>query len=444
MTIDRALPLAPRALPLLGHALPLVRDPLGFVASLPAHGDLVRFQLGPQSVVMVCDPALVRQVLLDDRTFDKGGPLYDRARETFGDGLVTCPHAAHRRQRRLCQPAFHPSRLPAYAQAMADSAHATVASWHDGQIIDATTEMTGLTVRCAVQTMFATALTPQATRHAYDDATTILGGIFWRTITPAPLLRLPLPANRRYQRAQTRLRHTAAGIIAARRAEGADHGDLLSAFLTATDPDSPRPTATFSDEELIDQVVTFFGTGSETTAHTLAWALYLLARHPEVERRVHAEVDHVLAGAPAAHAHVSALDLTARVITETLRLYPPGWLATRTVTRDTELAGIPMPAGTTLAYSPYLLHHRADLHEEADRFDPDRWSGTQPDRAAYLPFGAGARKCIGEAFALTEAVLSLATVVSGWRVHPLTTRLARPVVRAGLSPRGLRLRVTAR
>src|SRR5947209_7953679 len=110
--------IAPGALPLFGHTLSLLYDPLGFLTSLPNHGDLLRIQIGPFEAIVVCTPELVRQVLLDDRIFDKAGPVFDRARDAFGDGLATCPHGMHRRQRRLVQPAFHPARFPGYAQVM--------------------------------------------------------------------------------------------------------------------------------------------------------------------------------------------------------------------------------------------------------------------------------------------------------------------------------------
>ena len=225
------VPPAPGSTPLLGHAPALLRDPPGFVASLPAHGALVGLRLGPQPVVMVCDPELTRKVLLDDRNFDKGGPLYERLRDVLGHGLGTCPHQLHRRQRRLCQPAFQRERLPAYAAVMAAETQAAVDSWHDGQVIDVLQEMMTLTARVAVATMFSSALPPAAVDQVVADITTLLNAIIRRVITPQPLLNLPTLANRRYHQALTRLRGTVAKIVAARRSEGGDHGDLLSALM---------------------------------------------------------------------------------------------------------------------------------------------------------------------------------------------------------------------
>jgi len=176
-----------------------------------------------------------------------------------------------------------------------------------------------------------------------------------------------------------------------------------------------------------------------------AWALYLLAVHPDIEAAVHAEVDRVLAGTPAAYQHLDALQKTRQVLTETLRLYPPTWLITRTVTHDTELGSARLAAGTTLAYSPYLIHHRSDLYPDPNLFDPARWEAARPDRSAYIPFGAGARKCIGDRFSLTQAALAMAAITARWQLTPVSNRPVRPApLNATVSPRRLRMRLTAR
>ncbi|MDT3396011.1 cytochrome P450 [Streptomyces sp. B1866] len=442
--IHDSVPTAPSALPLLGHALPLIRTPLAFVRSLPAHGELVRIRLGPLAVMVICDLDLTRQALLDDRVFDKGGPLFDRMREVLGDGLATCPHGEHRRLRRLAQPAFHSARLPGYAQAMTARIDEVIGSWHAGQTLDVLAEMMTLTSRVTAATMFSGTLPPTEQGQILDDVTTVLNGVFWRMFLVPPLDRLPTPGNRSYEQARARLRDTFDRIIAQRRAEGTDHGDLLSALIAAHDPEDHGGGMT--DAEIRDTIVTFFIAGTESTASNVAWALDLLARHPEIEQRLHTEVDAVLGGAPAVHADLPRLELTGRVITETLRLYPPNWLFTRTVTADTRLGGHLLPAGTTVAYSAYLIHHRPDLYDRPEVFDPDRWDPgrPQPPRHAYLPFSTGARKCVGDTFGMNEATLALATITARWRLTHSPGHQARPVPRTTLRPRGLRMRVTPR
>ncbi|MFF9687706.1 cytochrome P450 [Streptomyces sp. NPDC014623] len=439
-----SVPLAPRALPLLGHALPLLRDPLAFIMSLSKHRTMVRVRLGPSSAVMICDPDLTRQVFLNDRVFDKGGPIYDRIREVIGDGLSTCSYTLHRRQRRLCQPSFHPTRLPGYGAVFARAAELKAESWRDGDVLDITQEMMTLTTRATMETMFSGALPEETMRRALADTATIVSAFFRRMMTPAPLRRLPTPRKRRYDQARKRLSDTIAQIIVERRADPTDRADLLSALVGAVDEESGDGQKQLNDAELADEALTFFLGGMETTAITLAWALHLLATNPDVQHRLQAETDDVLNGDRLDPAHLTSLGLAGRVVTETLRLYPPAWMMTRTVRQDTELGGVRLKGGSTLVLSPYLLHRRPDLYAEPDRFDPDRWLDAQPDRAAYIPFGAGPRKCIGDQFALTESVLALTAVVARWELTPVGDQPFRPKVETSLSSRGLSLRLSER
>ncbi|MFE5207256.1 cytochrome P450 [Streptomyces sp. NPDC056600] len=440
----RAIPSAPGALPLVGHLVRLLRDPLAFLTSLPAHGDLVRIRLGPLTVVVVCDAELTRQVLVGDRVFDKGGPVYNRAREVAGNGLPTCPHSAHRRQRRMIQPAFHPARLRGYADTMTGRIDERTAAWRAGQVLQVSTEMMAIASQAAAAAFFSRTLPSAELGRIVDDVTTVINGMGRRMLMVPPLDRIPTPRNRSYLRARARLRDTLDRIVARRLAEGTDRGDLLSALIAARDPEKGGPG--LSGAEISDQTIAFFLAGTETTAATVSWALDLLARHPDLERRVHAEVDAVLGGAAATHADLPGLTLTERVVTETLRLRPPGWFVTRSVSADTELGGHPLPAGTTVAYSAYLIHHRPDLYDRPGTFDPDRWDPgrPQPPRHALIPFAAGARKCIGDTFATTEAVLALATVTARWRLVHLPGAGRRPAVAMTLRPRDLRMRAQPR
>jgi pentalenene oxygenase len=446
MNATRMIPRAGGALPLLGHVVALLRDPLRFLTSLPAQGDLVRIRIGFLTAVVVCDQDLTCQVLIDDRTFDKGGPLFDRFREVAGNGVGSCPHSMHRRQRRLVQPAFHRTRLPGYAQTMTEEINTAAQSWRDGQVIDVLAEMSKLTARTTVRTMFTGTVSPATVDDVVHDVTVLIHGVYRRAFTPPPLDRLPTPGNRRYHRARARFRHTVATIIADYRATGIDHGDLLSILLiTQDDPATAGGESQgLSDTEISDQVITFLFAGLESTAMALGWALHELARHPDIRQRLHNEIDTVLSGTTATVDDLPRLELTARIITETLRLHPPGSMFTRTVSADTRLGGYPIPAGTTLVYSPYLIHHRPDLHPNPEHFDPDRWTGTQPARDTFIPFGAGARKCIGDTFAAIEASLALATITAHWELTHIPGTRVRPAMSAVLQPQGLRMRVSAR
>ncbi|MFD5419119.1 cytochrome P450 [Streptomyces sp. NPDC127069] len=442
-TAGTPIPTAAGARPVLGHLLPLLRDPLGFLTSLPPQGDAVRVRIGPTDVVVLCDPQLMHEVLRNDRVFDKGGQLFDRYRESLGDGLGTCPHSRHRRQRRLVQPAFHPDRMPGYTEIIAVQTATQVGAWREGQVLDVMAETTALAARNVAAALFSDALSPTARTRIAQDLATIMAGIFRRMLTPPPLDRLPTPATRRYFQACTRLRHTIDEALAQRRTTDTDHGDLLSMLLSARDTDGRGLT----DAEISDQAVTFLMGGAETVGCTLSRALHTLTQDPGLERRLHHEVDTVLAGRRPTHADLPKLALTRQVVDETLRHYPPAWMVTRTVTADTEISGHPVQTGTTVIYSPYLIHHRPDLHPDPGHYDPDRWAPErpQPPRQAFVPFGTGARKCIGEQFGLIEATLALATITSHWHLRPLPgAGRVRPKLVATLIPRGLRLQATAR
>ncbi|MFE3073562.1 cytochrome P450 [Streptomyces sp. NPDC059247] len=439
------IPEAPRALPLLGHIVPLVRDPLRFVSSLPRYGDLVRVRLGPVSAVIVCDPLLTRDVLVDTRTFDKGGPFYRRVREGIGGGLLTCPHAAHQRQRRLIQPVFHPDRLPGYAAAITARTDAMTRGWRDGQEVDVVAGMTGLTAGSLATAMFSGMLSPVEQRHIIEDTLTFAAGVYRRMLMPDWLARLPVLGNRRYAQACARLRRTfAEGTARYARDSGEEaSGSLASAVLDAYAQAGPPGDGTDAESEITDNLMTLFLGGVAISAATLAWALHLLDQNPEVAARLHREVDTVLDGRPAAHADLPRLELTGRVISETLRVWSPSWMMMRHVTRDTELGGHHLPRGTSVIYSSYLLHRRGDLFPRPDRFDPDRWL-SEPPRHAYIPFGGGARKCIGYGYGLNDTILALATITSRWHLASPAGQKITPSLGGELHPRGLTMRAGAR
>jgi cytochrome P450 len=442
MTLTTRVAVAPGRWPVAGHTLALWRRPLEFLAFLPAQGDLVEIRLGPQRAFVVCCPDLTHQVLRDGRTFDRGGPLYKQVRMIAGDGLGTCPHEQHRRQRRLLQPAFSRDRLAIYAIEMSRQLDVTLATWRDGQVIDVVAAMNEITTRITARTMFTTHLSPRQSADLRHSLTALLEGVFLRMVMPEWLTRAPLAVNRRFDQAVSTVDSLTSEIINAYRTDGIDHGDLLSTVLAARDEHGDALT----DTEIRDQILTFWAAGTETTASLLAWSLHLLGHHPEAARRVQTETDTVLDGRVAGHDDVTHLDYTARVLTETLRLYPPGWMFTRVLTTETTLAGRTLPTGTILIYSPYLIQRRGDLYPEPNRFDPDRWlpHHTTPPRGAFIPFGGGARHCIGDTFAMLEATLALATITARWQLDPLPDVLTRPRPRLTLRPHPLRMRLRHR
>ncbi|MGW4382147.1 cytochrome P450 [Kitasatospora sp. NPDC004531] len=426
---------APGGLPLLGHLPAMIRRPIAFLDTLPAHGDLVRVRIGPRDLYLVGAPELIRRVLTERDDFDRSGPLYAKIRTFLGNGLATCPHADHQRLRRIVQPAFQRALLPRYAETMTAETAALTARWRSGQTVDVTHEAFTLTTAVAVRTLFSAGLTADAAerlRHALD---VLLRGLYRRVVLPATDL-LPTRARREYRRALRTWHAGVAAIIADYRARGRARDDVLSMLLGARDEHG----APLDERELADQVATLVLAGAETTSAALAWALRLVAEHPEVERKLHAEVDAGPAGQPARWSDLAQLPYAARVVGETLRLYPPAWAISRTTTRPLELGGARLPAGALVVCSLYLLQRRPELFPDPTRFDPDR----ALPHGAYLPFGLGATRCLGDRFGTVEATLALATVAGRWRLRPAVAGAVRPVPRLVLSPGPQPMRLEAR
>ncbi|MCX4903009.1 cytochrome P450 [Streptomyces sp. NBC_00878] len=421
---------------------------MAFLNSLPARGDLVEIRLGPMRAWVACHPELVHRMLMDPRTFDKGGSQYDRLRALMGDGVVTCRQPAHRRQRTLLQPDFRASRVADYTELMGEEAESVCRTWRAGQRIDVSAAMMALTTRVTSRVLFSDSLDAATAAQLRNSLGTIVRGLFVRTVVPvdAPF-RVPTPANRRYRREVDRLHGIIDSVIAARR-RGTPRDDLLGTLLAAArdggeDSRAGGEDTAVTEQEVHDQLITLLLTGVETTALCMASALSLLAQHPETERRLHSEVDTVLAGRRRPDLDdLPRLTYTRSAVTETLRHSPPGWLFTRVTTRETEFAGCRLPEGATVLYSPYLLHHDPASFPDPELFLPERWlpgseRATAASHRAMLPFATGSRKCLGDAFAMAEATVAVATIAGRWRLRhpPGPVEPPRPAVTFG--PRSL-------
>ena len=250
----------PGGLPVLGHALRLLRDPRDFLSSLPAHGNVVRIGVGPWKALVICDPELLREVLVNDRVFDKSGTLIDRGRETLGNGIAHCPHSDHREQRRLLQPAFHRAQMARYAEVMTREIGTVMDGWRDGLTIDVLAEMTAVSTRVVSRTVFSSEAAVEAAKIVGEAADEFVRSMFRQTIMPPLINKLPTPANRRYQAAVARMHKAAARAAEQYRRDGIDHGDILSVLLAARG-DNGKP---LSDTQIRAQVITLLLGGIDT------------------------------------------------------------------------------------------------------------------------------------------------------------------------------------
>jgi pentalenene oxygenase len=435
--------LAPGGIPLLGHAHRLIRDPFDWLGECRGAGPVLRVKLGPRTAYLVGDPDLVHQVLIGAE-FDKGGALIDAARALVGNGLGTSMREEHRRQRPLMQPAFTQHRLDGYSTVIREEAARLAGSWTPHREVDLVGDLSSTTLRILIRVMLPAAGSQEIT-HLSERVRLLLDGAFLRAAVPFPaLFRVPTPGNRRFDRALKETLDAADGIVAAARARP-DTSGLLGALitpLTAQDETAPGavPGDAFSDRDLRDQVMTLFVAGGDTTATLLAWLFHLLSSNPEAEEQVYQELDAVLDGAIASPEDFPRLPHTRNALQETLRLYPPAWMMTRIVLEDVELGGHRLPAGAEVIFSSHQLHHDPVPFPDPEAFDPGRWDRQdREDRHSYIPFHTGARKCIGDKFALAEATIILSAVAAAWRLRPAPNNRPRPRPPLSMNPGGIHL-----
>jgi cytochrome P450 len=393
-------------------------NPLDFFTKLArTYGDVTSYRMAGEQLFLINEPKLIRDVLVThNRNFTKSRGL-EQSKRLLGQGLLTSEGAFHLRQRRLMQPAFHRDRVVGYGDLMVGYADRMQRSWNDGAALDIAREMNRLTLSIVGKTLFDVDVEQQAA--AVGEALTAVMESFWMTMLPFGdmLERLPVPKLRRARMARARLDAIIYRMIADRRANGGDRGDLLSMLLAAQDEDDG---AGMTDQQVRDEAMTIFLAGHETTANALTWTWFLLSSAPDVEARLHAEVSSVLQGRLPSTADLPSLPFVERVVTESMRLYPPAWIIGRRAIDEYRLNEYVVPPRSILVMSPYIIQRDPRFYADPDRFDPDRW--TPEFRAglpkfAYFPFGGGPRQCIGESFAWMELILLVATIAQQCRLR---------------------------
>jgi cytochrome P450 len=411
--IKRARPPGPPGRLLSGNLNEFMTNRLDFMTDCAQqYGDLCSFRLGPRRVYLANHPDLLEQVLVTDaRHYIKhfGARMY---KPVLGNGLVTSEGDFWLRQRRLAQPAFQRPRLVGYAPVMVELTRKMLREWHEGRRIDVHAAMGELTSTIALKTLFG--LDNVAERAAYTDALKDVFFLLSRRFHSLLPNWFPSPNNVRIWRALSRLRALVDGFIRQGRNRKEPGDDLLSRLILAQDEDGTQMT----DRQLRDEAMTLYLAGHETTATTLSWTWYVLARHPEIEEKLVAEWATVLGGRPPTVEDLPRLTWTENVISEALRLYPPVYLIGREPLMDLPLGGFVIPRGSTVFMSQWVMHRDARYYEDPLAFRPERWADGLAKRLpkyAYFPFGGGPRVCIGNTFAMMEGVLLLATIGQHYR-----------------------------
>ncbi len=403
----------PPAGPILGHARVLAKNPLGTLLRwMTEHGPIVRFRIGRRDAHVVFAPDAIRHVLSDpEGIYGKDTHGYRTLRLFTGDGLLTNDdRGSWARQRKVLQPAFHRQSITRQASMMHTVARrwADVLAATDGQPVRIDDIAMRATLEIVGRALFGADLASHAGEVAAAIADLQVGAN--RRIAAAVALPffVPTPEHLRIRRARARLRRLLGHLVADRRRshERSSVPDVVDLLLAARveETDQPLPA-----ETILDELVTLLIAGHESTSNALTWALVLLARHPVELAHVRAELDEVDIAKTPSSERLGRLPRTRAVIEETMRLYPPAWSFGRAPRRDDVIAGYSVPAGRLVMIVPWATHRDRALFSQPEAFDPSRFVDRTPPPFSYLPFGAGARTCIGHAFARMEAQIVLAT-----------------------------------
>ncbi len=414
-----------------------------FTAMAQKYGDVSGMRIGKFRSLFINHPDLIEDVLVNNARLYYKGRILRANKYLFGEGLLTSEGDFWLRQRRLAQPAFHRARVNAYAATMAEYAEQLIATWRNGEARDIHEEMMQLALRIVSKTLFDADVTRDAKEIGETlDVLLQIAANFGRTIL-VPLW-VPSPRNIRAKLGIKRLEKVIYRIIAERRANGRDTGDLLSILLHAQDEDGSH----MNDRQLRDETITLFLAGHETTANTLAWTWWLLAQNPAVEKKFHEELDGALGGRVPEVDDLPKLAFLNNVLTESLRLYPTAWGMARLAAEEHEIAGYPVRPGYGVAFAQWVIHRDARWFDAPLEFRPERWDNglaKQLPRFAYFPFGGGPRQCIGNTFALMEASVVLATIGQKFRFQLIPNHKVTPLASITLRPKnGIQVRLETR
>jgi cytochrome P450 len=427
LTVNR--PPGPWNPPVIGNLRTFRANPLAFISKAAReYGDVVYFRVMGQNMYLVSHPEYVREILVANQSNFVKSRALQRAKVLLGEGLLTSEGQHHLRQRRLVQPAFHRERLAAYASAMSEGAVRWRERWQAGSTLDVSTEMPHLTLSIVAKTLFNADVQSEASE--IGAAMTTVLEMFRLLLMPFSeyMEKLPLPHVRRFEKARARLDATIHGLIRERRKSGQDTGDLLSMLLFAQDEE--KDGAHMTEEQVRDEALTLFLAGHETTANALTWTWYLLSQHPQVEQRLHAEIDTVLQGRAPELADIPQLRYAEMILAEALRLYPPAWAIGRKALGNFTLGDFHIPAGSICIVSPFLVQRDPRWFPDPEQFDPERWTPEAREarpKFSYIPFGGGARVCIGERFAWMEGVIVMAAIAQKWRLRLAPDQRVEPL-----------------
>ncbi len=413
-------PPGPPYTPLVGHISKWRKDPVKLMIESARHGDVVRLRL-PGETYLLNHPAHVKHVLQDNYQNYCKGWVFDRLKPYFGESLITAEGETWRQQRRRVQPSFKHEHSIEFAPTITKRTGEMLMRWEraadSGEELVAYTEMTQLALVIIGDVLFGAELSSDASAMV-GAVQTALRVIKARVAALAPLpLWVPTPANLRFRRAMSTLHDGITRISELHRGAARRDDGFFARLMEARDSETGER---MSDKQLHEEAIGMLQLGHDTIGETLAWIWYLLSLHPEVERKLHAEVTSVLGDRTPRVEDLERLTYARLIVHECLRLFPPVWVVPRDAINDDEIGGYRIPAGSTILLCPYLTHRHPAFWHNPEAFDPDRFLPEQAahrPRHAYFPFGGGPRMCMGVDIAMMEILLILSMIVRKYRLH---------------------------
>ncbi len=430
-----------KGLPLVGSIPTALKEQLDFLDhAQQIHGDVYKIDLGPTSIVMLCDPAHAQYVLRDNaKNFSKGGPMWDSIRTLVGNGLVVSAGDFWMRQRRMMQPQFHRQHIAGMTSLMIDAITAGMQGWDGYAAEDKPVEMLQLfnhiTMKVIMQTMFGKDLADSDADVIGREMSYAKDFMLQNMVTQMIPGWVPVPGRKHYQRSIDTLDAFINRITSQRRQLAEQPTDMLGMLLQMIDDESGEA---MTDKQIRDEIATLFLAGYETTSLTMTWGVHQLLQHPEAFKRLQDEVDTGLAGHLPTFETLEKLPYARMVIQEIMRLYPPAFWLPRTAVEDDEIGGYHIDAGQMIGVSIYNIHHNRSVWADPHTFNPERFApdnGEKRHVLAFMPFGAGQRMCIGRDFAMLEGMLILSMLMQRYDLIGVD-RIAKPMLSTTLRPKG--------
>lgn len=411
-------PQGPKGSWLSGNLMDYRKDPLGFLVDLQKnYGGAAKIRFGPQTMYVIYDPALLKEVLLTKQEHFVKLKAFQEARLFVGDGVATSHGEKHKRVRRLIQPHFTKAHIQKYALQMVHIVERELRTWKTGERRDLTEDISNITFAIIAKTLFSLEGDgyTRAIREPYELINRMCAERM-RLLVSMPLF-IPTAKNQAYKSALHALDQGVYDIIKQRRAHPEqEEGDLLSVLMEARNDQGEGMT----DQELRDELMIMFIAGHETSANALSWAFSFIMQQPEVERKLYEEWDRVLQGAPPTAATYMQLTYTQNVLWEAMRLRSPSFFTGRSATRDVQIGSIQVKKGQSVLFSPFAIHHNEMYFPDPLTFQPERFENDllkNIPQFAYIPFGGGPRGCVGNHFAMLEMVIALCMIGQQYRLR---------------------------